>query len=180
MTAAVAPKLTLHDLGEAQDILDGMFLVETEGEYTPEIAQLDAWINDHVEEKVERWGLWIRGQSLQADLIKTEEERLRARRKAIENAIEHSKRALQANMERLGRDKVKGKLLTVAIQKNPPAVTCENIQAVYEGPQGDLFATREERIDFRLNRDVVLETWKAGQGLPPGVVVTQGSSIRLR
>lgn len=178
MTAAVA-HLTLHDIGDAQDILDS-FLLEFEGEETKEIADLWEQLQGQRDEKIERWGLWLRGQSLQADLIKAEEDRLRARRKTIENAIERGKAALQINMERLGVEKVKGKLLTVSIQKNPPAVTCENPQAVFEGKQGDLFATREERVDFRLNRDAVLAAWKAGQDVPAGVIVTQGQSLRLR
>jgi hypothetical protein len=177
---ATAVKLTLHDLGDAQDILDNIFLAETEGEATLEIEQLMEMLQGQISDKVERWGLWIRGQQLQIELIKSEEDRLRSMRKTLENAVDRSKNALQVNMQRVQLDKVKGKLISVSIAKNPPAVTCENIQAVFEGPQGDLFATREERIDFRLNRDVVLEAWKAGQGLPPGVVVTQGSSIRLR
>ncbi len=177
MTAVA--RLSLYDLGAEQDVLDS-FLLETEGEETPEIAELWERLSGQIDEKVERWGLWLRGQQLQADLIKAEEERLRARRKTIENAIERGKAALQMNMERLGRDKVKGKLLTVSIQRNPPAVTCENPQAVFEGAQGDMFATREERVDFRLNRDAVLAAWKLGADLPVGVIVTQGQSLRLR
>lgn len=177
MTAAA--RLSLYDLGDEQDVLDS-FLIETEGEETPEIAELWERLSGQIDEKVERWGLWLRGQQLQADLIKAEEDRLRARRKTIENAIERGKSALQMNMERLGRDKVKGKLLTVSIQKNPPAVACENPQSVFDGPQGDMFATREERVDFRLNRDAVLAAWKAGTALPAGIIVSQGQSLRLR
>ncbi len=112
---------SLHDLGDAQDILDA-FLFETEGEETPEITELWGRLSGQIDEKIERWGLWLRGQKLQAELVKAEEERLRSRRKAIENAVDRGKAALQMNMERLGRPKVKGTLVTVSITKNPASL----------------------------------------------------------
>lgn len=178
MTAAV--RLTLHDLGEAQDVLD-RFLLEFEGEQTPEIAELWDLLSGQIDEKVERYALWIRGQQGQADLIKVEEERLYARRKAIENGIKRGKENLQHHMERLGRDKVKGKLVTVAIQANAMAVkgdlSPEALEIIYRsGPA----IVKHVPESYALDKAAALAAFKAGQTLPAGLSVEQSHSIRIR
>ena len=173
--------LSLHDIGEAQDILDSL-LVESEGELTPEIADLWEQLSGQTDEKIERWGLWLRGQTLQAELIKAEEERLTARRKAIENAVKRGKDGLQFHMKRLGRDTVKGKLLTVALANNPPSVKGEVDAAALWGDEDNAFRALIKYVpeSFVLDRRAVLDAFKAGQPIPAGLTVEQGQSLRIR
>lgn len=179
MSASTA-RLTLHDLGEAQDILDA-FLFETEGEETPAIAELWDMLTGQRDEKIERWGLWLRGQQLQAELIKAEEERLFARRKAIENAVARGKAELQRNMERLDVAKVAGKLLTVAIQANAQSVQGE----LSEQELRTLAVIAPELVkrvpeSFSLVKAEVVKAHKAGKLIPAGLTITQSSSLRIR
>lgn len=113
MTAGVR----LYELTEARDILD-QFLQETEGEETPEIAALFAQLEGEIDEKVEDTALWIREKDAEAAAIRAEEQRLCARRKTIENRVDRTKRYLEWQLEQLGRDKVNGLLVTVALQNN--------------------------------------------------------------
>lgn len=63
-------------------------------------------------------------KSIEADEqgIKGEEERLYARRKALENRRASIKEYLQQQLIGAGIDKVKGTMFTVSIQNNPPSV----------------------------------------------------------
>jgi hypothetical protein len=179
MSAATA-RLSLHDIGDAQDILDA-FLLETEGEETPEISALWDALQGQRDEKIERWGLWLRGQQLQAELIKAEEERLAARRKAIEHAIARGKAALQMNMERLNVTKVDGKLLTVAVQANPASVqgelTEEQLRTLMVV---DAALVKRVPESYSLVKAEVLKAHKAGRMIPAGLTITQSTSLRIR
>lgn len=172
--------LSLHDIGEAQDILDTL-IAEHDSEVTPEIDALWEQLKGQRDEKVERWGLWLRGTTLQAELIKAEEIRLAARRKALENAVERGKAALQFHMERLGVEKVKGKLITVAIQTNNPAVKGNLSQEALEIVYADWSdIVKLIPASFALDRTAALTAHKAGHQLPAGLTVEQSTSIRIR
>ena len=193
MSAPALKLPSLHDLGDAQGILDS-FLFEAEGEETPEIAELWDRLSGEIDQKIERWGLWLRGQKLQAELIKAEEERLRDRRKAIENAVERGKAALQMNMERLERLKVKGTLATVSVVKNPPSCRIDRILppdelvilhqlderlVVYTPPQPAQYALSPSGV-IAASKKVDGKGKTIGYESPiEGVVVEQGASLRI-
>lgn len=180
---STASKITMRDLAAERDVLD-LFLAETEGEETQEIGELLAWLQDVTEEKVERWGVWLLRQQQDVETIKAEEQRLAARRKALENAIARSKERLQMELETRGIDKVKRPLCTVRIQNNSPALKGELAQEVLQ----ELYAAEDPIRNavkfipgrFDLDRRAVLALTKAGETLlPEGLEIVQARSLRL-
>lgn len=173
----------LYELSQAREILDG-WLAESEGEFTPEMEALLADLDGAADEKIERVGLFIREQMADAAAIKTEEDRLTARRKAREKAAESLKAYLHREMDKLGKAKVQGLLCTVAVQKNPPSVMCAlgdaELLAAREGddPVGQF--VREVPASYRIDRDAVLAAYKAGDPIPPAIAVVVGSHVRIR
>lgn len=125
------PLPKLRELGQARLILDG-WLAETEGEETPELADLFQQLEGETHEKVEKWGLYLLDRQQQAALMKAEEEfyqaeadRLAERRKSYEAGTERSMAQLQFQLELQGIEKVEGTYCTVALQQNPPKVIGE-------------------------------------------------------
>jgi hypothetical protein len=171
----------LYELAAARDILD-QFLAETDGEETPAIADLFAQLEGQVADKVEHTALWIREQEATAKAIREEEQRLAARRRAIENAVERTKSYLQAQMETLGRDKVHGLLCTVALQNNPPSVRGE----LDEQSLRDLAVILPDVVKrvpetVTLDRRAVLAYYKEHGATPDErLTVEQSRSLRIR
>ncbi len=175
--------MKLYELSDAREILDS-WVAESEGEWTPEMEALMADLDGKADEKIERVGLFIRETLANAAAIKTEEERLHARRKARETAAESLKSYLLREMDRLGKTKVQGLLATVAIQKSPPSVTCaldeSMLRFAVEADTELAPFIREVPATHRIDRDAALQAYKNGGQLPPEIVVTVGSHIRVR
>jgi hypothetical protein len=148
---------------------------------TPELeAELDA-LTLAGSEKIERVALYIREQLATARAIKEEEDRIKARRQAAEKSADSLKRYLERNMERLHVERVDGLLCTVALQSNPPAV----VSQLDEPALRNLVMTDPDLVthvpeSFTLNKRAVLDLHRAGGTLPVGVLVTVGSSLRIR
>lgn len=170
----------LYELSAAREILED-WLSEAEGEWTPEIEALLTELDGKADEKIERVALFIREQLADADRIKTEEQRLAARRKSREKAADSLKSYLQREMERLGKTSVNGLLCTVAFQNNPPSVRGDVSPFVLQDllESKSLFVT-EIPASFSLNRRAVIDAFKSGQPIPDGLVVEQGISLRIR
>lgn len=78
---------------------------------------LDA-INEDINIKVENSGRLYRSWESDAKALKSEEERLAKKRKAIENRMKSLKGYLQDNMERMKKNKIKTDLFSFNIQNN--------------------------------------------------------------
>lgn len=171
--------LKLYELANARDILDE-FLMETEGEVTPELAALLDEIEGDIKEKIERVGLYAQEQAATAKAVKAEAERLTARARAMEKAADGLKNYLKYQMVRLGQTKVVGLLCTVSRQKNSVAgIQCAITPEALALTEPAL-VTRQEIVTYSLDRDAILARWKAGQALPETVVVEQGEHVRVR
>jgi hypothetical protein len=176
MTAAVK----LYELAEARDILDS-FLAETEGEVTPELQQLLDELAGKTEEKIERVALYVREQLAIAAAIDEEAKRLSARSASRKRAADGLKSYLKAQLERLGVKKIDGLLCTVAVQNNPPSVKhLLEGNELYALDEARPFIVRAEVVQYTVNRELVLATWKAGQPLPPAIAVDVGTHLRIR
>ncbi len=175
--------MTLYQISDAREILE-TWLSETEGELTPELEAMLDELNGKADEKIERVALFIRETLANAEAIKTEEVRLNARRKAREKAAESLKEYLHREMDRLGKTKVQGLLATVAIQKNPPSVTCALDDAMLRMAKesGSVLGefVREVPASYRIDRDAAMVAYKMGGQLPPEIVITAGSHVRIR
>lgn len=174
-----AGTLRLYEATAALAILE-QWLFESEGELTPEIEALLAQAEGDFAKKVEQVALFIRGRLATAAAIKEEEARLAALRKTEENAAERLKAYLLRELTAAGKDKVEGTLAKVRIQKNPPAVksilTDDDILKLYdERPEYVTLIPAQ----LKLNSRAALDAWKAGDELPPGLAVEQGTHVRI-
>lgn len=176
--------VALYEISAMRNVLDA-WLEETDGEITPELDELLAEVEGMATEKIERVGLYIRERVSHAKAVKEEVDRLKAIVTREERAAESLKAYLHRQMEALGKPKVEGKLCTVAIQRNSqPAVTCalsdEDLAKQYAEDTAVAQFIREVPVSYRLDRDAVLQAYKAGDAIPADIVVSLGSHVRIR
>lgn len=151
------------------------------GELTPALAELLDAAEGDFSEKVERVALKVRELEAEALAVDTEAERLTQRARTRYNAAKSLKAYLKGALEIAGLDKVKATLVTVAIQKNPPSLHGELSQE-----ELDVLARRRAEFvsivpaTLSLNKRAVLDACKAGEALPTGLTISQGTSLRIR
>jgi phosphotransferase system IIB component len=68
--------------------------------------------------KMESYAKLIKNLEVDMDALKNEAKRLTDKRKVLENNITRLKKAMFDSMKATGKDKVKGQVFTIAIQKN--------------------------------------------------------------
>jgi hypothetical protein len=164
--------MKLYEIPAALRTLEAQ-IEEAEGLLTPELeAQLDA-LSEEFESKAEYIGMLIREAKLEADKWRAEEERVSNRRRSLDRRAEGLTRYLHTQMTAMGKDKIPGQLLTVALQRNSqPTIG-------FEGDPNELPA-RFRRFRVELNAMEVREALQAGQELPEGVTIHHGTHVRIR
>lgn len=172
--------VALYEIAEMRRVLDG-WLEESEGECTPEMEQLLADVDAKADEKIERVALYIRERLAHAAAVKEEVQRLQAIQKREEKAADSLKAYLHRQMDALGKEKVNGLLCTVAMQKNPPSVKGDVPPSVL----AELMDSAAQFVvytpaTYTLNWRAVLDAHKAGQPIPDGLTIEQGTSLRIR
>lgn len=154
---------TLREIAEERVVLD-QWLLEQEGELTPE---LDALMRDHegdAKAKIEAVGYYIAEEEEDIEKIKRQVARLEARRRAKENRIDWLKNRYLAEMlVKLGYgpgDAVKGALATVRIQLNNPRLDGEGPDVdtliAWMGQPGFSKYVRYEPEQYALDRKQLL------------------------
>ena len=129
-------------------------------------------IEDAFEAKAENVAKVIQELEAEAKAYEDEISRMAGVKAARENRVKSLKGYLQANMEAAGIEKIKGSVLSVALQNSPPS--CEIVD---ESLVPDAF--KEERTTIYVNRKDILDEWKAGHEVP-GTALTQSKHIRIR
>jgi hypothetical protein len=168
-----AGTLTLYELGEEQQALDALVGMD-EGEWTDDHEVLAQELTARLVLKADAFGAFVGSLTATADAIKVEQDRLAARRKAIENTVARLKRyALQA-LQTMDRDKITGTLYTLGVQRNPPSV---QVDVSAEGLADEYVrivpATRD------INKTAIGAALKAGAEIP-GCSLTTTYSLRIR
>lgn len=137
----------------------------------------DAWfdtlegIEGEIEDKADGYAKVIAQLNADAYAITKEEERLYARRKAIENSISRMKDRLQQMMEATGKTKFKTALYSFGIQKNPASLVIDDeakIPEEYWTPQAP-----------KLNKAALKELLKSGEACD-FAHLEQSESLRIR
>ncbi len=178
------PNIKLWEAGDAIEIVRNWIddhdeeIRANEGAIPDELAELLAQVEGTFKEKAERVALFVRELQATARAVKEEEDRLRDRRKTREAAADRLKRYLEAQMLDHMVPRIEGKLVTLRIQKNPPAVT-HNLtdDDLRSAPEEFVRVIPEQRT---LNREMVLAHWRmTGQSPIEGVEVSQGASLRI-
>ena len=165
-------KTTLYELTE-----DFMRLYEMadECDLTQEdIADTLESLQYELEEKADGYAMVIRQLDGDIAILKAEIDRLSGRKKTVENNIKRMKQSLEMAMRAANKPKIKTKLFSFGIQKNPPSVVMdeqyiENIPDEYLIPQ-------EPKID----KKKIKEDLKAGVNLEGLAHLEQTEGLRIR
>lgn len=128
-------------------------------------------LEDAIEIKAENIAKLIKNLDAEVEAFKNEEKRLADRRKALETKRDGLKRYLEEQLEKIGLDKVKTPIFTVALQYNPASV-----QVIDESKIPPAFWITPPPT---LDKKAVAERLKAGEEIP-GVTLHQGRSLRIR
>lgn len=128
-------------------------------------------IEAQIEVKAENSAIILKGLEGDIDMFKAEEKRLAERRKALENKRDWLKGYLKDEMEKIGMDKVKAGVFTVALQNNPPAV-----EITGEVPAQFVTIIPEQ---YQPDKKRIAEYLKAGNEVE-WAQLRQGKSLRVR
>ena len=127
-------------------------------------------IDDEIDTKAENIAKVIK--SIESDVagLKGEEKRLADRRKGLENRIDNLKKYIESSMRAVGKEKIRGKVFTLGIQKNAPSVDIIDEDVIPK----QYFITKKE-----LSKKDILVALKKGEEVP-GAAVKQTESLRIR
>lgn len=132
-------------------------------------------IQEKLTDKVKNIGKFILSLEGEAQTIKTEVERLVARKQVTEKKIAWLESYLLNEMVISGLEKVKGALLTVSVAKNPPSVNIINQDLVPK----DFRRTIPE--SWVVDRVKILENFRNTAEIPDGCeIITNKKSLRIK
>lgn len=157
----------IDDYREVLDLMENGEIDEQTGKDTLE------GIEGEIEAKADATKVIIDSLTASSGMLKTEEERLYARRKAIDNNIDFLKRNLENLMRATGKTKFKTDFNSFRLQKNPPALKYDkNI---------DLMSLPAEFVKFgkpTLDTDAVKKAINSGTKLD-WATLEQSETIRI-
>lgn len=139
-----------------------------------EFARLLLEIEGSIEDKVDGYCRIIASLKTDAQALKDEEARLKARRRSLENSVLHLKNALSVAMDAQGKQKIKTRLYTVYhTARNHLEITdLDAVPAEYIKPR----TLKEDDVNKKAITDYILET---GEVLPWAHLVA-GRSLNIR
>lgn len=111
------PTLSLYELGQAFTDLEAA-LIESGGEWTPEVEQAFAALGELEADKVDAYAHLIRNTEALAEVLEAEKRALEEKRAVAANRATRLKEKLHEYLTTRGLDKVKGTIWTAAIQAN--------------------------------------------------------------
>ncbi|AXG97799.1 siphovirus Gp157 family protein [Clostridium botulinum] len=127
-------------------------------------------IGEEINIKLENVAKVIKSIEVDTKGLKEEEKRLADRRKSLENRISSLKEYAENSMRTTRITKIKGKVFTLGIQKNPAS-----IDVVDEDNIPDKYFITEKKLVMK----DVLEVLKRGEKVP-GAKLKQSESLRIR
>ena len=137
---------------------------------------LEAFKNQEEELSIKLEGYCKFIKNLESDIagLKAEEDRLKARRKAMENTRDRMKVVMQMAMETAGEKKVKGQIFTISIQANPESVVLD--ESYIENIPPEYLKVKDPEIDkAKLKEDL-----KNGVNLEGIAHLKQNYGLRIR
>ena len=130
-------------------------------------------VEDAIETKAGNIALFIRDLDDEAKIIKAEEERLYARRKALENKRDGIKGFLLQAMDHMEMPKIKTKVYTITCANSPASIAIMDESLIPER-----FLTYIPASYTPRKKDI-LEAWKNGEVIP-GTQLVQNRNLRIR
>lgn len=126
--------------------------------------------------KLESYCKIIKNLESDVEALKAEAKRLTDKRKVLENNIDRLKKSMFDSMKAIGKDKVKGTLFTVAIQKNGgkiPVIVAEDMNTA---DLPDELVHIVESPDL----DAIRERLEAGAEIKGFTLGERGESLRIK
>jgi chromosome segregation ATPase len=175
-------KRTLFDISEdlltLADLLD-----EQDGDVTETEAQFDAWFSELGEErdaKLDAYAYLIKETESEADRIKDEIDRLRARKTAAENKAKRLKERLEIFLKVQDIEKIKTDRFTFALQKPGGKPRVEVAEYFTNHPEELPESLR--RVKFEANLEAIRELLETGgtEAEYYGRIVESEKRLRIR
>lgn len=164
--------MTLYEL---TDDYKALLQMAEDPDCDPEVlADTMEGLEGAIEEKAEGYAIVMKELEATEQKIKTEVDRLNARRLSISNNIRCMKLRLQTSMLETGKTKFKTDLFSFGIQKNPPAVVMDE-QYIENIPKKYLV-----QQDPTIDKKKIKEDLKAGVDLDGIAHLEQTESLRIR
>ena len=147
-------------------------LADPEGELTEDVsARIDA-LEMALPVKVEGVCCVIRTLQAEAEAAAVEVKRLRELEEVRRNKADGLKAYLKTCLERIGQSSVKTPLFGVRIQRN-------SVPSILLDCEIEALPTMFQKHRVDADRAALIEWWKAGKELPPGVKAEVGSHLRI-
>jgi DNA repair exonuclease SbcCD ATPase subunit len=153
------------ELREALDPLAGD-VTDASAEVLAKLEHLEMSLEDKVDGVLRRFKEW----EAEAEALRAEEDRLKARRKTLESTMSRLRQYLEASLVAGNLKQVRTKLFTVALQKSPPRVAVDNEMDV---------PGHYHIVETVIDKRKLLEDLKAGIAVP-GAHLENGQSLRIR
>lgn len=164
--------MTLYDL---TDEYMALLQMAEDPDCDPEVlADTMEALEGEIEDKADGYAIVMKELEATEQKIKTEVDRLNARRLSISNNIRCMKLRLQTSMIETGKTKFKTDLFSFGIQKNPPAVVIDE-QYIENIPKKYLV-----QQDPVIDKKKIKEDLKAGVDLEGIAHLAQTESLRIR
>lgn len=145
-------------------------LIEDEAVEPEEVEASLAQLTDNFDEKAENIVKILKSIEASATALKEEEDRLKERRRILENRTNSLKRYLEVNMHQMNRKKFKTNMFSFNIQKNAPS-----LRVLTE----DFIPEEYYKVERKLQKRPLLDAIKNGQEVK-GVQLVQSESLRIR
>ena len=131
-------------------------------------------IESSIQEKAQNLAIIIKSVGADAEIIKAEEKRLAAKRKALENKQTWLKDYLQNQLEFVKLEKVKTAVFTVALQNNPASVQILDETVIPAQFKTIIPAT------FSIDKEAIKDAIKRGALVPGVELITDKRHLRIR
>lgn len=139
-----------------------------------ELLNLLTLIDEAIEEKADNYAKIIQELEYDIQKIKSEEDRLTMRRKALENRVELMKQNLKITMEEINKPKFKTALFNFSICANGGKQPIEYKKDI------DLKNLEERFIKPELNKDEVRIALEDGEYLEFAKLMPRGTHLRIK
>ena len=157
--------------GEYAALLGALEAAETDEEAEAIYLSIEA-VDADLGAKADAYARIMRNYQSDAEALKAEIDRLAAKKKRAEAAVERMKAAMLENMQKLGLKDIQTSIGKWRVQQNPWSCSVQDpdeVPAEYHIPQPD-------KIDAR----GILDNFKATGEILPGVEITRREGVRFR
>ncbi len=160
--------MTLYEIADQyRTVLD--IEPESDEELTAQMSALDE-LEGEITEKADNIVRYMRNLGAEADALKTEENRLYQKRRAVENKIERLKAYLAAQMMMAGLHELKAGIFKLRFQPTTPAISIIDESAL---PEKFWIVWREA------SKQAIKEAIRNGEEVP-GIEIQRGETLVIR